>query len=205
MSNNISQELLKLKSFLEALSFPDLRKTAKENYGINVTRDHTKEDLLTLVLGTVSKNNYAKIADGDLLPGWARIKLPNTGDYRSNFPVHLNANGFECFIPFGVEVDVPIRCLEILDHAEEYRVDKNEFGERIHKFNISYPYQLIAKVDGPDPRPGIEVQREAKLRPKRRFVEQFGFFPTDKVFRDFIQSGMYKLDPEEFRVKPKAE
>lgn len=199
--NETNKELAKLKANLENLSVTELRKHANTNFGITVTRDHSKDDLITLIMGIVAKGNYAQTASGELKPGWARIKISNTGDYRSAIPLYVNANGFECFIPFGVEVDVPIRVIESLKNAIEYKVGKNEFGERIHKFNESYPFQIIGMIEGPDPRPGIEVGRDARLAPKYRFRDQFGFFPTDKAFRDFVQSGMFKLDSAEYKVK----
>lgn len=201
MTNETNQELAKLRTNLESLSFQELRKIGNTNYGITITRDHTKDDLITMIMGVVAKGNYAQVSEGELKPGWARIKLHNTNDYRSGIPVHINANGYVCNIPFGIEVDVPIRVLESLRNAVEFKVDKNEFGEKIHRFNDSYPFQVIGQIDGPDPRPGIEVAREAKIRPKIKFREEFGFYPTDKVLRDFIQSGMFKLNAEDHKIK----
>lgn len=189
----MSDELATLKANLESLSIGDLRKHASQNFGLKITRDHTKDDIITLIVGTVAKGNFAAVAEGEIKPGWARIKLSDTNDYRSQFPVHVNANGYECKIPFGVEVDVPIRVLESLKNAVEYRIYQNEFHERAQKFSDSYPFQIIGMVEGNDPRPGLELAREQKLKPKRRFREEFGFWPTDKVLRDFIQSGMFKL------------
>lgn len=201
MSNN---DLPTLKNNLENLSMADLRRYASQNFGLKITRDHTKDDIVTLILGSAAKGNFAEAADGELKPGWARIKLSSTNDHRSSFPVHVNANGFECKIPFGVEVDVPIRVLESLRNAVEFRVGQNEFGERVHRYTDSYPFQVIAIAEGEDPRPGLEVSREQRLRPRYRFRDQFGFYPTDKTFRDFVQSGMFKLDPEEHRVTVKG-
>lgn len=199
--NETNKELVTLRTNLESLPVADLRKHAHTNFGLKLTRDHSKDDIISLIVGIVAKGNYASLAEGEIKPGWARIKLAATNDYRSAIPVHINANGFTCFIPFGVEVDVPIRVLESLNNAVEFRPYETEFGEKAYKFNDSYPYQLVGKVDGPDPRPGLEVGREARLRPKIRFREQFGFFPTDKALRDFIQSGMFRLDPEELKIK----
>ncbi len=196
----MSNELATLRTNLEGLGINELRKMASANYGLKLTREHTKDDIINTIIGMMAKGNYATASDGELKPGWARIKLSATNDYRSAFPVHVNANGFECKIPFGVEVDVPIRVLESLKNAVEFRVYQNEFGERAQKYSDSYPFQVIGIVEGPDPRPGLEVAREQRLRPRKRFVEQFGFYPTDKVFRDFVQSGMFKLNAEEHRM-----
>lgn len=189
--------LAALKTNLETRTIGELRKQATQNFGLKLTREHTKEDIIALIVAAASKGNYAAAADGEIKPGWARIKLAATNDYRSAFPVHVNANGYECKIPFGIEVDVPIRVLESLKNAVEYHVGQNEFGERVIKYSESYPFQVIGIVDGPDPRPGLEAGREQRLRPKRRFTEQFGFYPTDKVFAEFVQSGMFKLNQDE--------
>jgi len=200
MANVNTDEKLKLRNNLEAMALTELRKYANANFGITVTRDHTKEDLVNMVVDMATKGNYARAAEGELKPGWARIKLAATGDYRSAIPLPLNANGYVCQIPFGVEVDVPIRVLESLKNAIEFKVGINEFGERIHQFRDSYPFNIIGLVEGPDPRPGLEVAREARLRPRKKFVEQFGFYPTDKVFKEFVQSGMFKLDVNDYKV-----
>lgn len=196
----MSTELNTLKNQLEALSLNDLRKYAASNMGLKLTREHTKDDIVTLVLGAAAKGNFAAAAEGEIKPGWARIKLASTSDHRSAFPVHVNANGFECKIPFGVEVDVPIRVLESLRNAEEYHVTLNEFNERVHRYVDSYPFQLIGLVEGPDPRPGLERAREARLQPKYRFRDEFGFFPSDKVLREAVASGMFKLKTEDMRA-----
>lgn len=197
----MNEELDKLRRNLESLGINELRKMASANYGLKLTRDHSKDDIINTIVGMSAKGNYAQSSDGELQPGWARIKLASTNDYRSQFPVHVNANGYECKIPFGVEVDVPIRVIESLKNAVEFHVYQNEFGERAQKYSDSYPFAIIAICDGPDPRPGIEVARDAKQRPRKRFREQFGYWPTDKVFRDFVQSGMFQLKAEEHVVK----
>lgn len=204
MSNsNIKAELEGLRTRFENQSIADLRTQASKVYGLRITRDMSKDDLIQAILGHVAKTNIAHAADGELKPGWARIKLNNTGDYRSEQPVYVNANGFECHIPFGIEVDVPIRCLESLKNAIEFRVYINDFQEKAHKFSDSYPFNIIGQVDGPDPRPGLEVRREAKIRPKLRFREKFDFYPTDKQLREFVTNGMFKLTPED--LKPVAD
>lgn len=201
MSNeNIKNELEGLKARFENLSIGDLRSQAAKVYGLRITRDQTKEDLIELILGHVAKTNVAHASDGDLKPGWARVKLNNTGDYRSEQPVYLNANGYETFIPFGVEVDIPIRALESLKNAVEFRVYVNEFQEKAHKFSDSYPFTVLGVCEGPDPRPGLEVRREAKIRPKRAFYEQFEYYPTDKQFRDMVTAGLFKPSAKDFKA-----
>lgn len=201
MSNsNIKAELEGLKVRLESLGIADIRSQAAKVYGLRITRDMTKDDLVAAILGHVAKTNVAHAADGELKPGWARIKLNNTGDYRSEQPVYLNANGFECHVPFGIEVDVPIRCLESLKNAIEFRVYVNDFGEKAHKFSDSYPFTVIAQIEGPDPRPGLEVRREAKIKPKKAFLKKFEYYPTDKQFRDMVTAGLFRPSDEDLKA-----
>jgi len=173
-----------LKEFRESLSklgIAELRGKASKNFGIKLTRDWTKDDIIEAVMQHISKNNVADIAEGDLKPGYARIKLMPVQGGRTNFPVYTNSNGYECFIPINVEVDVPIKVLETLGHAEEMRKEKNEFDEYVDKMSLSYPYQVLATRDGPDPRPGLEVRREQKLAPYRAFFEKYGYWPNYKT------------------------
>lgn len=197
--SNANKDLQQLKTQLEVLPMAELRKRAVQHFGLKLSREMTKEDVLTMVIGEVAKRNYAGIADGDLRPGYARIKLQKVG-WRSSFPAYINANGYECFIPYNINVDVPLRVLESLDHAEEFTVsDGVEDGsyEIKQSYVQSYPYQLIERCEGPDPKPGIEIQREQKLKPKYLFREQFGFWPTDKVMKDYMQAGMFRFTAKE--------
>lgn len=178
-----------VKATLEALTIADLRSKATKNFGLKLTREHTKDDIVRLIMEVSRKANFAKESEGELKPGWARIKIHRQTN-SSQEMVFFNCNGYQGFIPIGVEVDVPIKVLEILDHAEEMRISKlDEFGNPTWALEISYPYSLLAKVDGPDPKPGMEAQRDRKLSGKRKFFKKYLMWPTDKMYERFILSG----------------
>lgn len=178
-----------LKASLEALPMAELRQKAVKNFGLKLTREYTKEDIIKLIINVSANTNFAKEAEGELKPGWARIKIHKDRN-SSQEMVFFNCNGYQALIPMGIEVDVPIKVLEILDHAEEMRISKlDEYGSPHWSLEISYPYTLIAKLEGPDPRPGFEVMREKKLRGKRKFMKQYGMWPTDKMYMAYSLSG----------------
>lgn len=181
---NDNQENLKLQ--LEAFSIQELRSRATKQFGIKLSREHTKPDIIDLILEATSNAEFAEIVTDDkaLKPGWARIHVhPVNG--RKPFPFYVNCNGYEVFIPFNVPVDVPRKLIALLKDAEEYRITADEQGNEQKSFELSYPFTIIQDIPGPDPRPGLEVQREIRLKPKRRFQEKFGYWPTDKALADF--------------------
>jgi hypothetical protein len=180
--------LTEFRTSLSGLDIGELRKKASTNFGIKLTRQHTKEDIINNIMDAVSKANYAQAADGDLKPGYARIKLtPIAG--KVTFPVYQNTNGYFGFIPPGIECDVPIKVIETLEHAEEIKQVQNEFGEYKDSMQPSYPYQVLAINPGPDPKPGYEVQRERKQAPKRAFFAKHGYWPTDKQMQEYTATG----------------
>lgn len=167
---------------LETKAIGDLRKMASNNFGIKLTREHTKQDIIDLIVAAVSKANYAEASDGELKPGWATIKiLPVAG--KVTFPVFLNCNGYHVFVPIGVEVDVPIKVIEVLNNAQEMKKTKNEFDEYIDTFELSYPFQVLATNPGPDPRPGREAATDKKWKPFRKFFDKYGYWPSQKVLQ----------------------
>lgn len=193
-----------LRASLEALPMSELRQKAVKNFGLKLTRDYTKEDIIKLIINVSANTNFAKEAEGELKPGWARIKVHKDRN-SSQEMVFFQCNGYQGLIPMGLEVDVPIKVLELLDHAEEMRISKlDEFGSPHWSLEISYPYTLLAKLDGPDPRPGYEVFREKKLAGKRKFFKNYGMWPTDKMYTSFILSGN-KFNPFEVAEEEEAE
>lgn len=176
-----------IRDVLQELSIAELRQKATKNFGLKLTRDHTKEDIINLIAEASRKNNYAMASEGDLKPGWARIKIHRRPEAPTQDMMPFNINNYQGFIPIGIEVDVPIKVLEVLDHAEEMKLTKaDQYGNPVFAMEASYPYTLISKIDGPDPRPGFEVQRAMKIAGKQKFKDQKGFWPTDKVYAEYM-------------------
>jgi len=186
--SNETVEVKDLRSSLEELDIASLRKKAKNN-AIALTREHTKQQIIDQLVEAISKHNYAQAADGDLKPGWARIKIHRPSGSKQQH-VFFNINNYQGYIPLNIEVDVPIKVLEVLDHAEEMKITgEDEFGAPKWGFELSYPYTLLAKLDGPDPKPGFEVSRDRKIAGKKRFYKKFGIYPTDRMYQSFLLSG----------------
>lgn len=182
-----------LRAALEDLDIATLRSKASKNFGLKISRQHTKEDLVNLIASALEKSDYAGEADGELKPGWARIKVHYDSN-KARIPIFTNTNGYSCFIPPGVEVDVPIKVLETLDHAQEIRKVQNDTGEYVDSFEDSYPYQLIATNPGPDPRPGIEVSRERKWQSYKDFYKKYKYWPSWKAMQQAMAATV-KFNP----------
>lgn len=179
--------VVEFQAGLEKLDIGELRSKAVKVFGLKLTREHTKKDIIDLILSEMSKGNFVEQAEGELKPGYARIKLNRT-EGRSTL-VYLNCNGYFCWIPVEVEVDVPIKVLGVLNDAKEMKKVLNEFNEYHDVLSSSYPYQLLGKIDGPDPKPGREAQTERKWKPYRDFYEREGYWPSQKVLQAARNAG----------------
>jgi len=188
----MSSVLKELRENLELLPIGELRQKATKNFGIRLSKDHTKEDIVNLIVGVASKADFAQTGKTDKpLPGWARIKChPVPG--RPQFPFYVGVNGYFCWIPFNMPVDVPIKLLGILDDAQEMRLSQDEFGNSKQNMESSYPYSLLDRTEGPDPRPGFEVARERKLKSKRAFAAKHQYWPKNKDIAEARHAEMLK-------------
>lgn len=188
MSSN-TNTLKETRSYLESLGMAELRSKAKNHYGIKFSRDDTKDDLINKIIGMLSKAEFARTADGDLSPGWARIKLhPVMGT--PNSPRYVDHNGYQCWIPVNVEVDVPIKLVEeggAIKSAGEWKVNVNEYDENETSWEESLPMTVLKINPGPDPKPGLELTRERKLQPKREFLEEYGYWPSNDQFQEYLK------------------
>jgi hypothetical protein len=188
----MATQLKELRDTLEILPIGAVRNRAVQNFGIKLSRDHTKEDIINLIIGVASKADFAQPANGDLpLPGWSRIKVhPVPG--KPTFPFFTSVNGYFCWIPFNVEVDVPNKITNVLNDAIEMRMTFDDFGNKKESLEASYPYSLIHRSEGPDPRPGFEVVRERKLKAKREFAEKEGYWPKDADLKELRHARMLR-------------
>lgn len=178
-SNATNEYLVDFQTSLEKLNWTELRSKATQVFGLKLTRDHTKEQIVSMIMEAVSKTNFAEAGDEDLKPGWAKIQItPIAG--KVTFPVFTNTNGYECYIPIGRPVNVPIKVIETLENAKEMKKVQNEFGEYTDSLQPSYPYQVLERKEGPDPRPGYEVQRDRKWAPYKAFFKKFRYWPSAK-------------------------
>ena len=179
MSNTQTKDLNDLRLSLEGLTLQELRVKAKKVFDISVTREHTAEDITALIMSAAGKHDFAVESAGDLKPGWSRIRVhPVPG--RSNAPFYLNINGRSFGVLVNIDCDVPNKVVGVLRDAQEAQPVLSENLEVTgFALQASYPFTLIETKPGPDPRPGMEVQREAKLKSKREFEAREGFWPRD--------------------------
>ncbi len=193
MSDNTqASNLNTLRLDLEENTLQELRTKAKKVYGIPVLRDHTKDDLIKLILGEAEKFDFAVESAGDLKPGWSRIRLQPVQGRTSN-QVYLCINNRSFSIPVNVEVDVPNKVVGVLNDAVESTPDLDQDSRVVgYSENLSYPFTLIESKPGPDPRPGYEVQREAKLKAKRAFEAKEGYWPSDLIMNQQRQLSMIR-------------
>ena len=188
----MSSALKELRENLELLPMSELRTKATRNFGLRLNREDNKEDIIDKIVGAASKADYAIAAKTDRpAPGWARIKChPVPG--KPSFPFYVGVNGYFIWIPFNVEVDVPIKIIGVLDNAQEMRISTDEFGNRKQQLESSYPYSLLDRTDGPDPRPGFEVGHERKIAAKREFYEKHKYWPKNRDILEARQAAMLK-------------
>lgn len=180
---NDNNALNDLVQSLEAATLAELRSKASKTFGLRISRNHTRDDIIAEIMEQAKKFEFAKDAEGDLEPGWSRIKVhPIPG--RSKFPFYFNLNGYQGLIPLNREVDVPNKIVKMLRDAEENQPVTDDTGAVTWRLQESYPFTLIEQRKGPDPKPGIEVQREIKLQPKRDFYKEHGYWPSDAVLAE---------------------
>lgn len=181
----MSNKLIETRNYLEGLSRQELVSKAKNHYGVTLSREDKNEDIINKIIGMLSKGDIAAASEGDLKPGWARIKLhPVQGV--PNTPRYVDHNGYFCWIPVNVEVDIPAKMVApdgAIKCAGEWKVSKNEFDEQITTFEESLPCTVYAINPGPDPKPGIEVQRARKLKDKMEFRDEHGYWPSDEEIK----------------------
>ena len=192
MEHNQEQEFNELSLRLEEMTLQELRSVAKKNYGVPITREHSADDIRHLIKEEAKKFDFAPVAVGELKPGWSRIKIHPT-QARGKAPVYVSVNDKKFGIPQNVECDVPNKVVGVLRAARELVPNMdNDFRVTGFTDNESYPFTLIESKPGPDPRPGLEVQREAKLKPKREFAEKHGYWPSDAVMAQQRQAAFMK-------------
>lgn len=192
MSDNTIEAAL---AELEGLPIGVLRKQAATLYGINVTKEMEREDILSAIKSRTNKVDFAFEAKGDLpKPGWARITLLNLPGEPTRAQV-FTVNGYRCSVPRGIEVDVPIKVYRAMKNAKRKRLeeDKTEAVNSTRRWkwieSESFPTTLHAITEGLDPKPGHERTKEAKLRPYHAFMKRYGYWPTPTMVKQAIIDG----------------
>jgi hypothetical protein len=183
-----SQDDLKLE--LQKLTIGELRSKAANIYDIKLSREHTKEDIIGLIATKAKSGVFFDEATSDRpAPGWARIKIhPVPG--KPSITAFVAVNGQPYWIPQNVPVDVPIKLIGVLTDAVEMIVKQNPATlEEVRTYESSYPFTVIDRVEGPDPRPGWEVIREKMLADHRAFAAEKGYWPNRAALEKWRERG----------------
>jgi hypothetical protein len=185
----VSDRIKQTIAMLEGLSFPELKQKAKNHFGVTLNRDDTKADIVNKIVGMLSKNEFARVGEGEVQPGWARIKLHSVNGV-PDFPRYIDHNGYFAWLPVGIEIDVPIKITQpggVLRCSQEFGVGEDDLGNKVTKFQDSIPFSILEINPGPDPRPGREVHVSHKRRDKMDYKDRYGYWPSDeevKVWKD---------------------
>lgn len=185
----------KLREYASHMNIP-LAKTAK------------KEEIVEAIVRKLNGRTSAVIADrGDKVPpGHAKIIISEDSTPGSkNFPVYFNVNGYQCTIPRGREVIVPMRVIRALQDAKVKRRSQTAvpdgYGREVFRETtievLSYPYQLLEMTPGDEP---LTNHEKAKLRtngPRQRYAQMFGRWPKPADLRRAIEKGLISINDDE--------
>lgn len=139
-------------------------------------------------------------------PGYDKIRLlEDPMPDAANYPVYVNANGYVCMIPRGIDVIVPHRVTKVLNDALVARkkqsiVSDKDGIERTRDITTivpSYPFQVLESNPGPNVLTKVEIGKLKTAGPKRRYRDKFGRWPRPKELTRAIEQGLIKLDDDE--------
>lgn len=182
---------------LEEMSIGDLRKVASTVYRISITRDMDKEQILRLIGEKKRRGDFAELAEfnGDApKPGYARIMI-HKSSLGYNRPVYISTNGYRITVPRGVEVDVPIKVVGVLNDSRSSRLREdltkalNDPARWTWEESHDYPFSVVSLTPGPDPKPGNEANRMKSHRLRTKFRDKFGIWPKHEELRQAIRDG----------------
>ena len=184
---------------LETLPMSEVRKRAAKLYGVKVTTDMLKADIIRAIRAVLNKTDVAKISkssdeDGGLEPGWASITLHYVHG-ESRHPLMTFVNGYNCKIPKDVRVDVPIPVMKALKDCKK-NVLFEDLGEAENSKNRfrwiesdAYPMTVHEVKEGPNPRVGHAELKEKKLAPFRAYLKKFSRWPTPRELNRVVMNG----------------
>ncbi len=193
-----------LKKQLEEKTIQQLRKDAVSIYGLRPMPEWNKENLIERILAVTesSTGTYQQAAGegtrDNPRQGMSRIVVSNSSN-QSDSHCRVNHNGYQVFIPFEVEVEIPTITADYIKGLKQMKLvavnpDENVLEKGL-RWVPRYTVGFIWRDDGPCPCPDkySGLRREKVLAPKRRFLEQFGFWPSDKKLREYAQNHSFNL------------
>jgi hypothetical protein len=130
--------------------------------------------------------------------GMSRITVSNSSG-QPDTHCRVNHNGYQVFIPFEVEVEIPTITADYIKGLKQMRLvavnpDENVLEKGL-RWVPRYTVGFVWRDDGPCPCPEkyAGLRREKLHGPKRRFFEQFGFWPSDKKLREYSQNHSFSM------------
>lgn len=172
---------------------------------VAIAKTATKEDIIDVIERKLRGRVMPEIAteSTQVKPGYAKIRInedPTPG--AANNPVYVNANGYVCTIPRGVDVVVPMRVIRTLNDAVARRKTQLESVpgkpiNEVERFIQSYPFQILEMTPGPEPLTKLEEQKLKTIGPRRRYRDLFGRWPTPRDLVRAIEQRLIKMDEGE--------
>lgn len=175
---------------------------------VAVPKTASKTDIIELISRKLNDRVTAELADNttELRPGYARIILledPMPG--ASNFPVYLNANGYQCTIPRGKEVIVPKRVVEVLNNAKVARRKQTLITDQHGREKFaeattivpSYPFNVLEIAPGDEPLTALEQAKMKTIGPRRAYCKMFGRWPRPGEVTRAIEQGLLTLSQDD--------
>lgn len=173
-----------------------------------IPKTATKVEIIEAIDRKLSGRVMPEIASSDtgVPPGYAKIRLhedPMPG--AANSPVYLNANGYQCTIPRGVPVIVPMRVVRTLQDAVVNRrrqtLQPGPDGRETFKETTvrvpSYPFDVLEMTPGPEIKTALELSKEKTIGPRRRYRDMFGHWPKPVEITRAIEKGLISLNDDE--------
>lgn len=190
----------------DAMKISELREYAS-HMQIPLAKTATKEEIKEAIQRKLAGRAAPVLADGGKVPpGHAKIIINEDQTPGSmQVPVYVNANGYQCTIPRGKEVIVPMRVVRVLQDAKSKRLTQtrviDQYGREIPQNQTvvvpSYPMQVLDMTPGPEPLTLLEQQKQKTNGPRQRYAEMFGRWPRPADLRRAIERGLIKLQNDE--------
>lgn len=210
MAKNVSPENSSGPSTLAELTVEQLKKYATL-YKIPFNKDSSKEELIVLIENK-NKNKQLSVAmDTSKAPAPGRTRIviqkdASLGPKAGNRAVPVFVNGYRADIPRGVPCDVPHKVVDLLQNCMHPQtvIDENDpQGASKVELLPSYPFNILASTEGPDPAPGFEKVKAKTHRPREVFYQLFGYWPHKAALREAIKEGLISLkDDEKIMLEP---
>lgn len=182
---------------VKSLDIAQLRKLAKF-LNITAQRDWRAEDYVEAIKAKQAANALTQyVIDGSTgpAPGHARVLIhrdPTPG--HKNSPIQVGLNGRIIHIPRGVEVDIPIPFVEVLNNAKTTQIVQTEGASAFNpagtykdQVSTSYPFQVIAATPGGKFENQYD-QRSANYERRKAFHNMTGRWPTDGELKEAMKA-----------------